>query len=242
MTADARKQAAAEKAMTYIQSGMTLGLGTGSTAAKLVDLLGAAVADGMKVVCVPTSEATRRQAEGVGIPLATLDDQPFLDLTIDGADELDADLRLIKGGGGALLREKIVAMASDRMIVIADDSKQVETLGAFPLPIEVIPFGLKATVNMIDVLSRDVGCSGELAVRIGSDGKPFVTDSGNLIVDCKFGRIPDPESLDDALKLIPGVVENGLFLGVADVAIIAGEGGVTVIEGEPIDDEAAVPS
>lgn len=242
MTADARKQAAADKAMTYIESGMKVGLGTGSTAAKLVDLLGKAVAGGLRVVCVPTSEATRQQAEGAGIPLATLDAEPFLDLTIDGADELDARLRLIKGGGGALLREKIVAMASDRMIVIADDSKQVETLGAFPLPIEVVPFGLKATLNMIEVLSTDVGCAGALKVRQGSDGKPFVTDNGNLIIDCHFGRIPDPESLDDALKLIPGVVENGLFLGVADLAIIAGAGGVTIIEGDPIDDETQLSS
>ena len=242
MSADALKQAAAEKAMTFIKPGMKLGLGTGSTAAKLVDCLSKAVAGGLDVVCVPTSEATRQQAGAGGIRLTTLDDEPFLDLTIDGADEIDSALRLIKGGGGALLREKIVAMASERMIVIADSSKKVEQLGAFPLPVEVVPFGLQATLDMMKVLSGDVGCSGELVVRQKANGEAFRTDSGNLIVDCQFGRIPDPESLDDALKLVPGVVENGLFIAIADLAIIAGDDGISVFENADLADADSASS
>lgn len=230
MTADEWKQQAAERALTLVEDGMTLGLGTGSTAARFVDLVGGKVKEGLKVRCVPTSEATRAQAERLGIPLITLDQQPFLDLTVDGADELDAELRLIKGGGGALLIEKIVATASGRMVVIADASKQVETLGAFPLPVEVVRFGLGATRNMIEVLAADAGCRGEIRQRMKPDGQPFTTDSGNFILDCAFGSIPEPEGLDEALKLIPGVVENGLFLGIADAAIIAGPGGVDMLE------------
>ena len=232
MTADAQKLAAAERALVFVESGMRLGLGTGSTAAKFVDLLGVKVKRGLEVICVPTSEATRMQAAALGIPLATLDEQPFLDLTIDGADELDGDLRLIKGGGGALLREKIVATASDRMIIIADVSKKVQMLGAFPLPIEVVRFGVTATRNMIEMLAADAGCVGEIKLRLGRDNQPFVTDGNNYIFDCAFGRIEDPESLDEALKFIPGVVENGLFLGIADAAVIAGPEGVAVLEAE----------
>ncbi len=208
---------------------MKLGLGTGSTAAMFVELLGEKVKAGLNVVCVPTSEDTRAQAAGFGIKLSTLDDTPFLDLTVDGADEMDGDLRLIKGGGGALLREKIVATASGRVIIIADVSKRVETLGAFALPIEVVPFGLTATRNMVESLAGDVGCNGNIKVRLKADGQPFVTDNGNLILDCAFGAIEDPEALDDALKLIPGVVENGLFLGIADLGIVAGPKGVELL-------------
>lgn len=211
---------------------MKLGLGTGSTAAKFVELLGQKVAGGLDVIAVPTSEATRKQAEALGIKLTTLDEQPFLDLTVDGADELDGDLRLIKGGGGALLREKIVATASQSMIVIADCTKRVETLGAFPLPVEVASFGLKATEKMIEMLANEAGCNGDLKLRTLSDGTPFKTDGGNCIFDCHFDRIADPEGLADALHIIPGVVEHGLFLGVADAAIIAGPDGVTVIEAD----------
>jgi ribose 5-phosphate isomerase A len=236
MTADDWKQQAAERALTLVEDGMTLGLGTGSTAARFVDLVGQKVKAGLKLRCVPTSEVTRAQAERLGIPLITLDQQPYLDLTVDGADELDGDLRLIKGGGGALLIEKIVATASGRMVVIADASKQVATLGKFPLPIEVVRFGLGATRNMIEVLAADAGCRGEISQRMRSDGQPFVTDSGNFILDCAFNNIPEPEALDEALKLIPGVVENGLFLGIADAAIIAGPGGVTMLERDE-DDE-----
>ncbi|HWK39173.1 MAG TPA: ribose-5-phosphate isomerase RpiA [Hyphomicrobium sp.] len=235
MSQDAFKVAAAEQALRYVEDGMRVGLGTGSTAAKFVDALGRKVAGGLKVVCVATSQATQAQAEALGIPMSTLDEQQFLDLTVDGADEIDGALRLIKGGGGALLREKIVATASASMIVIADASKHVATLGAFPLPLEVVPFGLVATRNMIAALAADAGCEGDIRVRTLLDGKPFITDNGNFILDCHFGRIDAPEDLDEALKLVPGVVENGLFIGIVDLAIIAGGDGVTVIgadEGE----------
>ena len=230
MSADSLKQQAAERALEFVENGMSLGLGSGSTAAKFVDLVGQRVKAGLQVKCVPTSEATRAQAERLGIPLTSLDDTPFLDLTVDGADEIDAQLRLIKGGGGALLREKIVATASQRMVVITDASKLVVTLGKFPLPIEVVRFGLAATRNMVEVLSADAGCEGEIKVRLAADGKPFETDGGNLILDCAFGQIADPEALEDALKLIPGVVESGLFLGIADAAVIAGPEGVLVLD------------
>ncbi len=232
MSADAWKLQAAEHALGFVEPGMKLGLGTGSTAAKFVDLLGAKVKAGLDVIGVPTSEATRVHAESLGIRMTTLDEEPHLDLTIDGADELDETLQLIKGGGGALLREKIVASASDRMVVIADVSKRVRVLGAFPLPLEVVRFGLAATRNMVQVLAADAGCSGTITLRSAADGQPFVTDSGNYILDCAFGRIDEPDALDEALKLIPGVVENGLFLGLADAAIVAGPGGVEVMEAE----------
>ena len=239
MSADEWKQQAAARAIELVQDGMTLGLGTGSTAARFVDLLGRRIRDeGLKVVCVPTSEATRAQAEALGIALISLDQQPYLDLTIDGTDEIDDELRLIKGGGGALLREKIVATASESMVVIADHTKRVATLGAFPLPVEVARFGLAATRNMIEVLTSDAGCTGEIKLRLKPDGAPFVTDGGNFILDCAFGRIEDPEALDEALKLVPGVMESGLFLGIADAAIIAGPDGVIVLERDA-DDEPA---
>lgn len=230
MSADTWKQQAAERAIALVEDGMTVGLGTGSTAAKFVDLLGKRVKEGLSVRCVPTSEATRAQAEKLGIPLITLDTQPFLDLTVDGADELDGNLRLIKGGGGALLREKIVATASGRMVVIADHSKRVAKLGKFPLPVEVVQFGLGATRGMIEVLASDAGCEGELTLRTGANGQPVLTDSGNFILDCAFGQIEDPEALDEALRLIPGVVENGLFLGIADAAFIGGPSGIETLE------------
>jgi ribose 5-phosphate isomerase A len=237
MSADEMKKKAAERALQFVEPGMKLGLGTGSTAAAFVDLLGKRVAEGLDIIAVPTSEATRRQAEGLGIRLTSLDSEPFLDLTIDGADEIDPALRLIKGGGGALLREKIVATASDRMVVIADASKLVETLGKFPLPIEVIPFGLAATLGMIEMLGEDCGCEGELKVRTTASGEPFHTDSGNLIIDANYGAIEDPEELDHALKLIPGVVENGLFIGLADAAVIARSDGVEVLEADYSEDD-----
>jgi ribose 5-phosphate isomerase A len=228
--ADEYKRQAAERAIALVEDGMTLGLGTGSTAARFVALLAERVRAGLRVECVPTSEATRAQAAGLGISLIDLDRRPFLDLTVDGADEIDPELRLVKGRGGALLCEKIVATASDRMVVIADHSKQVARLGAAPLPIEAVRFGIVSTRNMIEVLAADVGCRGEVKLRLADDGQPFVTDSGNFIIDCAFGRIDEPEALDETLKLVPGVVENGLFLGLADVAIIAGPDGVVVLE------------
>jgi ribose 5-phosphate isomerase A len=230
MSADIWKQQAAERALQFVEDGMTLGLGTGSTAARFVDLVGQRVKAGLQIKCVPTSQATHAQAERLGIPLTTLDESPFLDLTVDGADEIDAQLRLIKGGGGALLREKIVATASQRMVVITDASKLVVTLGRFPLPVEVVRFGLAATRNMVEVLAADAGCEGEIKLRLAADGKPFETDGGNLILDCAFGQIADPEALEDALKLVPGVVESGLFLGIADAAVIAGPDGVVVLD------------
>ena len=229
MDPDAQKSAAAKRAIDFVEEGMRLGLGTGSTAAKFVDLLGARVADGLGVLCVPTSEATHDQAKGLNIPLTTLDEQPELDLTIDGADELDSGLRLIKGGGGALLREKIVAAASKHMLVIADASKHVESLGKFPLPVEVIGFGLAATHMHVETAARALGCEGEITLRMADGGKPFTTDSGNRILDCSFGRIGEPEALAAAFAAIPGVVEHGLFIGLADTAIVAGPDGVNLI-------------
>jgi ribose 5-phosphate isomerase A len=234
MGADESKRLAAAKALEFVEPGMKLGLGTGSTAAHFVDLLGAKVKQGLDVLCVPTSESTRARAAALGIPLTTLDEEPQLDLTVDGADELDDELRLIKGGGGALLHEKIVACASDRLIIIADSSKRVAVLGAFPLPVEVVPFGLGATRQMVELLSADTGCSGEVKLRL-RNGRPFVTDSGHYILDCAFSRIEEPDALDEALKLVPGVVEHGLFLGLADLAIIAGPEGVVLLESPEYD-------
>lgn len=232
MSADTLKQQAAAEAIKLVRPGMRLGLGTGSTAARFVDLLGAKVADGLNVVCVPTSQATAAQATGLNIPLTSLDDMPYLDLTVDGTDEVDNELQLIKGGGGALLREKIVAAASERMVVIADHSKLVDKLGKFPLPIEVVPFGLAASRSLIRVLAAEVGCEGDVTLRPKSDGTPFKTDGGNLILDCSFGAIDDPDRLADALSLVPGVVDHGLFLGLADMVIIAGPDGLTILQDE----------
>ena len=222
---DNLKRAAAERAAALVTDGMKLGLGTGSTAAFFVSALAERVRGGLKVVGVPTSEATREQAQHEGVPLTTLDETPELDLTVDGADELDDDLRLIKGGGGALLREKIVASASRRMIVIADGSKHVAKLGRFPLPIEVVPFGLKATEIALTKLFESLDISGELRLRSAADGMPFVTDGGHFILDAHLGRIDKPNVLASTLNNIPGVVEHGLFIGLATGAILAtGEG------------------
>jgi len=226
---DDLKQTAALRALDLIFDGMWLGLGTGSTAERFVDALAEKVAAGLQILCVPTSEATRERAESLGIPLTTLDETPHLHLTVDGADEIDGQLRLIKGGGGALLREKIVATASDQMVVIADDSKLVPMLGKFPLPVEVVQFGLAATRRLVEAMAEQAGCEGEIRLRRTASGEPFATDQGNYILDCHFGSIPEPEVLSFALKRVPGVVEHGLFLGVADLAIVAGEGGVQVL-------------
>lgn len=233
MSEDYKRQAA-ERAIGFVENGMKLGLGTGSTAKHFVDLVGQKVREGWDLVGVPTSQATRAQAEALGIRLATLNEEPLLDITVDGADELDAALRLIKGGGGALLHEKIVASASERMIVIADASKKVAQLGRFPLPVEVVPFGLTATRQMIEMMAEDAGCTGEIRLRM-TGGTPFVTDSGHHILDCAFGSIAEPGLLAEALQIIPGVVEHGLFLGLADIAIIAGPQGIEVIEADDMD-------
>lgn len=230
MSMDELKRQAATRALEFVQDGMKLGLGTGSTAKHFVELLGALVRDGLDVIGVPTSEATRADAIRCGIPLTTLDEIDRLDLTVDGADEVDPSLNLIKGGGGALLREKIVAAASDRMIVIADDSKWVDALGRFPLPIEVIPFGLGATQRAIGEAFAESGASGRIVVRNGQDGHAFVTDGGHWIIDAHLGRIPDAPRLAGLLTSIPGVVEHGLFIGLASMAMLAGSQGIRVIE------------
>ncbi len=218
---DKAKFVAAKRAADFVEDGMRVGLGTGSTAAWLVRCLGEMVRDdGLKIRGVPTSSRTAKLAREVGIEVVTLDEAKWLDVTIDGADEFDGDLNLIKGGGGALLQEKIVATASDQMIVIADIGKEVESLGAFPLPVEVIPFGWKTTQSLIeetlismDVLGRDT------ALRM-TDGAPFVTDEGNHILDLHLNRIGNPRQLALVLNQIPGVVENGLFIDICDVVVV----------------------
>jgi len=230
MNADAQKRAAAARAVEFVRPGMRLGLGTGSTAKHFVELIGERVRGGLDIVAVPTSQATRDDAERCGIALTTLDATPELDLTVDGADEIAPDLSLIKGGGGALLREKIVAAASARMVVIADRSKWVSTLGQFPLPIEVAPFGLGATRRAIEKAITALQQSGPLTLRAGKDGHPFVTDGGHWIVDAALGRIDDPKAVAHSLSAIPGVMGHGLFIGLAQTAILAGPDGVTVVE------------
>lgn len=230
MESDGWKREAARRALDFVRPGMRLGLGTGSTAAHFVDLLAARVRGGLSIVGVPTSEVTRAQAERQGIPLTTLDETPGLDLTIDGADEIAPDLNLIKGGGGALLREKIVAASSASMIVIADESKWVDALGRFPLPVEVVPFGLEATRRAVEKAAAAAGAPGPAKLRMTKDGLPFVTDGGHLILDASLRRIGDSEALARKLAEIPGVVEHGLFIGLADLAILAGAAGVRVVE------------
>jgi ribose 5-phosphate isomerase A len=228
VTPEEQKQAAALAALEHVEDGMRLGLGTGSTAAKFVDALGKRVAGGLKVVGVPTSLATHDQAVRLGIPLTTLDETPELDLTVDGADELDDRLQLIKGGGGALLREKMVAASSRRMIVIADASKHVETLGAFPLPVEVVQFAHHATSRKIAQAAAALGCSGDITLRM-RDGAAFVTDNGNYIYDCALARIGDAAALAASLSPIPGVVDHGLFIGLADLALLGTPDGLKTI-------------
>lgn len=228
MNAKEMKIEAAMAALQHVESGMRLGIGTGSTAEEFVRLLAEKVAAGMAIIGVPTSERTAALCRELGVPLSTLEDTPELDLTVDGADEVNAELALIKGGGGALLREKIVAAASARMIVIADESKVVATLGRFPLPIEVNKFGLRATQIAVEAAARSLDLSGPLTLRMTA-GQPFVTDGGHLILDASFGRIPDARALSNVLHAIPGVVEHGLFLGLADLAVIAGSDGIRTL-------------
>jgi ribose 5-phosphate isomerase A len=230
MDVEAEKRAAAARALDFVRPGMRLGLGTGSTARHFVDLLGERVAQGLDVIAVPTSEATRAQAATLGIALTTLDRTPALDLTVDGADEVAPDLTLIKGGGGALLREKIVATASARMIVIVDESKYVAALGRFPLPIEIVPFGAAATHRAIDAAIAVAGCAGPAVLRKGKDEQVFVTDSGHWILDAHLRRIPDPRELAARLCMVPGVMEHGLFIDKAQTVILAGSNGVCLIE------------
>jgi ribose 5-phosphate isomerase A len=230
MDAETQKRAAAARAVEFVRPGMRLGLGTGSTARHFVELVGERVRGGLDIIAVPTSQATKVDAERCGIKLTTLDETPELDLTVDGADEITPDLSLIKGGGGALLREKIVAAASVRMIVIADQTKLVGTLGRFPLPIEVAPFGLKATERAIARALAALGRPGRLILRRGRDGHAFVTDGGHWIIDAALDRIDEPQAMAHALASIPGVMEHGLFIGLAQMVIMAGPDGVKIVE------------
>jgi ribose 5-phosphate isomerase A len=224
MDAREMKVKAAAAALGHVEDGMRLGIGTGSTAEEFVRLLAEKVHDGFRIEGVPTSERTARLCLELGISLKSLDELPELDLTIDGADEVDGNLTLVKGGGGALLREKIVAASSQRMIVIADESKVVEVLGAFPLPIEINPFGQVSTRIAVEKAAERLGLSGTLALRQKGD-ELFTTDGGHYIIDASFGRIPDAEALSAELHFIPGVVEHGLFIHMASLAIIAGPAG-----------------
>jgi ribose 5-phosphate isomerase A len=222
---DQLKKEAAESAVAHVQNGMVVGLGTGSTAWFAVEAIGRRVAEGLRIVGIPTSEYTQEHARSLGIPLSTLGENPRIDLTIDGADEVElGSLNLIKGGGGALLREKIVASASARLVIVADEAKLVDHLGVgFPVPIEAVPFGWQVTARRV----ADLG--GNPTLRLGSDGKPYVTDGGHYILDCRFGPIASPPRLDSELNAVVGVVEHGLFIGMASQVIVAGAGGVRVL-------------
>lgn len=217
------KRQAGERAADFIRDGMTVGLGTGSTVHWTIVRLGALVREGLTIRAVPTSRQTEKSAAEQKIPLVTFADVRELDLTIDGADEISPRLDLIKGGGGALLREKLVAAASKRLIVVADESKLVPALGSFPLPVEVVPFGWEITARRVENLNL------KQSLRM-SDGKPFLTDNGNYILDCDCGKIENPAQFHRELKLLTGVVETGLFVGMADAAVVAGSGGIEIIE------------
>ncbi|HLF15939.1 MAG TPA: ribose-5-phosphate isomerase RpiA [Candidatus Thermoplasmatota archaeon] len=225
MDREALKRQAGEAAAELVTDGMVVGLGTGSTVRFTTEALGRRRKEGLRILGVPTSEATARLARGLGIPLTTLDEHPEVDLTVDGADEFDAELRLIKGGGGALVREKVVARASRRMVVVADASKQVERLGStFPLPIEVLELGKTPALRFVESLGADV------KLRRGPDGRPFRSDNGNPILDAKWPHIADPEELERRLETYPGVVGCGLFLGLCDLVLVADAAGVRRVE------------
>jgi ribose 5-phosphate isomerase A len=219
MPNDLEKQAAARASLKFVQDGHVVGLGTGSTAAYAIQFLGEKVKAGLKIRGVPTSIHAQQLAQACGIPLTTLDEVERIDVDIDGADEFDSQLRLIKGGGGALLREKIVASAARKFVVIADSSKQVAVLGKFPLPVEVIPFAQKVLARRIAALGASV------SLRI-AEGQPYKTDEGHHILDCHFRAIPDPSALARSLSDMPGVVEHGLFIGMANLVLIGKAGGV----------------
>jgi ribose 5-phosphate isomerase A len=217
---DEEKQAAARTAVQLVEPGNIVGLGSGSTAAFAVRFLAERVREGLKIVGIPTSLQTQHLAEQLGIPLTTLDEHPVIDIDIDGADEIDPQLNLIKGGGGAFLREKIVASVSKRFVVIGDSAKQVPLLGKFPLPMEVIPFAQSLIKPQIEALGASV------ALRQYAYGNPYVTDEGHHILDCTFGEIADPPALAQKFCNIPGVVEHGLFIGMAEMALIGKDGEV----------------
>ena len=215
MANDQEKEAAARASLRFVKDGQVVGLGTGSTAAYFIKLLGEEVKNGLRVRGIPTSDRSRELAESLGIPLTTLDECQEIAVTVDGADEVDPQLRLIKGGGGAMLREKIVASATKQLVIVADATKQVPVLGKFPLPVEVIKFAQALVAKRITALGAQV------SVRANADGTPFVTDERNHILDCRFGQIADADTLARQLSEMPGVVEHGLFIGMASVVIFA---------------------
>jgi ribose 5-phosphate isomerase A len=213
--ADQEKQAAARASLRFIKSGQVVGLGTGSTAAAFIRLLAEQVKNGLLIRGIPTSVRSRELAESLGIPVTTLDECQEIDVTVDGADEVDPELRLIKGGGGALLREKVVASATKHLVIVADAAKQVPRLGRFPLPVEVIRFAQALVAKKIAALGADV------RLRLQADGTPYVTDESNQIFDCRFGEIADADKLARQLSDMPGIVEHGLFIGMASTVLLA---------------------
>ena len=225
MTADEQKKAAAIAALEYVKAGNKVGLGTGSTANHFITALAEKVRGGFDVECVATSRASFQLASSLGLRMTTLEKQAHLDVTVDGADEFDGNYQLIKGGGGALLVEKIVATSSRYMVVIADQSKKVNALGKFPLPVEVVPFGVNATAWKIERALKLCDLKGKMQLRL-KDGKPFVTDSGNAIIDVTIGHIPEPRRLDNLIKSIPGVVDHGLFIDICGIIMMGTDDGV----------------
>jgi len=223
MANETEKEAAGRASVAFVHDGDVVGLGTGSTAKYAVRFLAERVKAGMKIRGIPTSSGTRDLATSLGIPLTNFDEVQQIDVTIDGADEFDLKLHLTKGGGGALLREKIVASASKKVVIVTDASKQVRVLGKFPLPVEVIPFAQALVAKRIAALGAAV------KVRQGADGNPYVTDERHHILDCKFDEIPDPAALARVLDGIPGIVEHGLFIDLASVVLVAKDGGVEEI-------------
>ncbi len=221
---DAEKQAAARAAVQLVESGNVVGLGSGSTATYAIHFLAERVREGLKIVGIPTSQNTKNLAEHLGIPLTTLEEHPVIDIDIDGADEIDPQLNLIKGGGGAQLREKVIASAAKRFIVVAESAKLVPRLGTFPLPVEVIPFA----EPLIKLRIAALGAAATL--RAGAGDRPYVTDEGHHILDCNFGEIADPAALARELHDIPGVVEHGLFIGMAEMAFVGKDGGVVQVK------------
>jgi ribose 5-phosphate isomerase A len=223
-TRETEKAEAARKSLDYVEDGMVVGLGTGSTAKYVLEFLGNRVREGLRIRGIPTSKASAALAASLKIPLTTLNEVEFIDVTIDGADEVGPGLSLIKGGGGALLHEKIVATSSKRLVIVADQHKRVEQLGLFPLPVEVIQFAAAPVRRRL----QQLGANPKL--RKGEDGSPYITDEGNFIFDCSYGRIPNPLEVAQAIKSITGVVEHGLFLGLASVVILAGESGTEILK------------
>jgi ribose 5-phosphate isomerase A len=225
VTADEQKKAAAIAALEYVKAGNKVGLGTGSTANHFITALAEKARGGFDVECVATSRASFQLASSLGLRMTTLEKQAHLDVTVDGADEFDGNFQLIKGGGGALLVEKIVATSSRYMVVIADQSKKVNALGKFPLPVEVVPFGVNATAWKIERALKLCDLKGKMQLRL-KDGKPFVTDSGNAIIDVTIGHIPEPRRLDNLVKSIPGVVDHGLFIDICGIILMGTDDGV----------------